>query len=114
MGRGRTSPWDPRPVVVYPHSSNVCFFLFFSSRRRHTRCSRDWSFRRVLFRSSPVKLGHAAGEAAAVPVLEDAAGGEPEGILHVGHFRWRLVGARPGEGFFARLLIALGPVPVPF
>src|SRR5256884_3308383 len=26
-----------------------CFF--FSSRRRHTRCSRDWSSRRVLFRS---------------------------------------------------------------
>src|SRR2546429_1830680 len=21
----------------------VCFFFFFSSRRRHTRCSRDWS-----------------------------------------------------------------------
>src|SRR2546422_9969151 len=27
-------------------------FFFFSSRRRHTRCSRDWEFRRVLFRSS--------------------------------------------------------------
>src|SRR5690554_7283654 len=26
-------------------------FFFFSSRRRHTRCGRDWSFRRVLFRS---------------------------------------------------------------
>src|SRR2546429_64076 len=26
--------------------------FFFSSRRRHTRCSRDWSFRRVLFRSA--------------------------------------------------------------
>src|SRR2546429_1251876 len=22
---------------------SVCFFFFFSSRRRHTRCSRDWS-----------------------------------------------------------------------
>src|SRR2546422_3867707 len=21
----------------------VCYFFFFSSRRRHTRCSRDWS-----------------------------------------------------------------------
>src|SRR2546422_3621759 len=21
----------------------ICFFFFFSSRRRHTRCSRDWS-----------------------------------------------------------------------
>src|SRR3989337_3133929 len=27
-----------------------CFFL--SSRSRHTRCYRDWEFRRVLFRSS--------------------------------------------------------------
>src|SRR2546429_3081287 len=27
------------------------YFFFFSSRRRHTRCSRDWEFRRVLFRS---------------------------------------------------------------
>src|SRR3989449_6153056 len=27
--------------------------FFFSSRRRHTRCSRDWEFRRVLFRSAP-------------------------------------------------------------
>src|SRR5215510_15821162 len=26
-------------------------FFFFSSRRRHTRWPRDWSFRRVLFRS---------------------------------------------------------------
>src|SRR2546429_3942680 len=24
-------------------SVNGCFFFFFSSRRRHTRCSRDWS-----------------------------------------------------------------------
>src|SRR5205809_2814733 len=29
----------------------VMLFFFFSSRRRHTRCSRDWSSRRVLFRS---------------------------------------------------------------
>src|SRR2546421_750330 len=29
----------------------VCFVFFFSSRRRHTRSDRDWSFRRVLFRS---------------------------------------------------------------
>src|SRR2546422_550338 len=29
-------------------------FFFFSSRRRHTRCSRDWEFRRVLFRSRAV------------------------------------------------------------
>src|SRR5690606_39697467 len=28
--------------------------FFFSSRRRHTRFSRDWSFRRVLFRSSRI------------------------------------------------------------
>src|SRR2546422_1974060 len=45
-----------------------CFFLsfrtvffavdfFFSSRRRHTRCSRDWEFRRVLFRSAYYRKG---------------------------------------------------------
>src|SRR6266571_3310136 len=28
-------------------------FFFFSSRRRHTRLTCDWSFRRVLFRSLP-------------------------------------------------------------
>src|SRR5207249_7933730 len=28
--------------------------FFFSSRRRHTRSKRDWSFRRVLFRSNGV------------------------------------------------------------
>src|SRR3989337_3092662 len=31
------------------------FFLFFSSRRRHTRCYRDWSSD-VLFRSVPLHL----------------------------------------------------------
>src|SRR5690606_39709499 len=34
------------------------FFFFFSSRRRHTRFSRDWSSRRVLFRS--VELAESA------------------------------------------------------
>src|SRR2546422_5358264 len=29
-------------VSISLHSCVVCFF-FFSSRRRHTRCSRDWS-----------------------------------------------------------------------
>src|SRR3989337_366210 len=33
-------------------------FLFFSSRRRHTRCYRDWSSR-VLFRTPP-HFGHLA------------------------------------------------------
>src|SRR5690554_7325142 len=32
-------------------------FFFFSSRRRHTRCGRDWSFRRVLFRSKRLVYG---------------------------------------------------------
>ena len=35
--------------------------FFFSSRRRHTRYWRDWSFRRVLFRSTtqgdPLAMG---------------------------------------------------------
>src|SRR2546429_1807610 len=35
---------------LYTCSYSLIYF-FFSSRRRHTRCSRDWEFRRVLFRS---------------------------------------------------------------
>src|SRR5690349_22572723 len=36
----------------------LCFvYFFFSSRRRHTRSLRDWSFRRVLFRSGTVMVG---------------------------------------------------------
>src|SRR3989442_4302703 len=35
-------------VVEY----NITCIYFFSSRRRHTRCGRDWSSRRVLFRTS--------------------------------------------------------------
>src|SRR4030042_853808 len=34
--------------------SLLLVFFFVSSRRRHTRCSRDWSSERVLFRSSVV------------------------------------------------------------
>src|SRR5207247_8257313 len=30
---------------------SCCGVFFFSSRRRHTRSTRDWKFRRVLFRS---------------------------------------------------------------
>src|SRR5690554_7229007 len=30
---------------------DVCVIFFFSSRRRHTRCGRDWSSDGVLFRS---------------------------------------------------------------
>src|SRR5205809_4152739 len=37
-------------VSVHPYCE---IFFFFSSRRRHTRCSRDLEFRRVLFRSEP-------------------------------------------------------------
>src|SRR2546422_3399310 len=36
-------------------------FFFFSSRRRHTRCSRDLEFRRVLFRSPGVGAAVGAG-----------------------------------------------------
>src|SRR5256884_7095970 len=48
-----------REVVRYRHSCNAqsCIYgvvFFFSRRRRHTRCSRDWEFRRVLFRSGVV------------------------------------------------------------
>src|SRR2546421_835212 len=37
---------------MVPVLSCLPFFFFFSSRRRHTRSDRDWSFRRVLFRSA--------------------------------------------------------------
>src|SRR6267378_6951469 len=44
---------------------SMCFFFFFSSRRRHTRSLRDWSSRRVLFRSSfwPIWIAGALGAA---------------------------------------------------
>src|SRR2546429_3633638 len=29
--------------ICYQVCVRICFFFFFSSRRRHTRCSRDWS-----------------------------------------------------------------------
>src|SRR5690606_40508442 len=34
------------------HRAHRTYPFFFSSRRRHTRFSRDWEFRRVLFRST--------------------------------------------------------------
>src|SRR2546429_5552019 len=41
---------------VRPYIGHLCVrFFFFSSRRRHTRCSRDWSSGRVLFRSQGVQ-----------------------------------------------------------
>src|SRR5256884_801218 len=46
--RGRRVRLVIVPVVTV---FGVLLFFFFSSRRRHTRCSRDWKFRRVLFRS---------------------------------------------------------------
>src|SRR5690348_17971783 len=48
-------------------------FFFFSSRRRHTRWTGDWSFRRVLFRSQQHE--HIAGDAHVLgkdPQLEEA------------------------------------------
>src|SRR2546429_1009286 len=51
-----------------PAALNV---FFFSSRRRHTRCSRDWSFRRVLFRSYYVQDRHRIVFASEIaPLLE--------------------------------------------
>src|SRR2546422_8211448 len=36
---------EPSQMVTVGHLGTSClrFFFFFSSRRRHTRCSRDWS-----------------------------------------------------------------------
>src|SRR2546422_4413187 len=47
-----------------------CDFFFFSSRRRHTRCSRDWSFRRVLFRSRAIDFVVKSGRAVLYPVYK--------------------------------------------
>src|SRR5256884_2618075 len=38
-------------------SRSLCFFFFFSSRRRHTRCSRDWSSD-VCSSDLPLGVGH--------------------------------------------------------
>src|ERR1041385_7616403 len=40
------------PRVESTGTTHAQSFVLFSSRRRHTRCSRDWRFRRVLFRSN--------------------------------------------------------------
>src|SRR5215475_3671937 len=61
-------------VVSFVRSRRVLyFFFFFSSRRRHTRFSRDWRFRRVLFRSRLVeRLGRARERArAGEPLLAE-------------------------------------------
>src|SRR2546429_7361557 len=36
-------PVAKQPVVCVPSIVSVEYIFFFSSRRRHTRCSRDWS-----------------------------------------------------------------------
>src|SRR2546429_4020345 len=43
------------PSCVEAILVRMLVFFFFSSRRRHTRCSRDWSSGRVLFRSQGVQ-----------------------------------------------------------
>src|SRR5205809_8093501 len=35
--------WGGRIRIASGRGSTVCCVFFFSSRRRHTRCSRDWS-----------------------------------------------------------------------
>src|SRR5258705_3499480 len=37
------SPNGARPAAVYDRHAACCMFVFFSSRRRHTRCLSDWS-----------------------------------------------------------------------
>src|SRR3989449_1109872 len=53
---------------VFSSDQIVSVFFFFSSRRRHTRCSRDLEFRRVLFRSQCHRAAPALGGRAAGPV----------------------------------------------
>ena len=49
----------------------------------------------VAVRHRPAELGHAHGHGAAVPVLDDAAGAEPERVFGIGFFRVALEGAEP-------------------
>src|SRR5690625_5768987 len=37
--------------LLFEYAQGSVSYFFFSTRRRHTRWPRDWSFRRVLFRS---------------------------------------------------------------
>src|SRR5439155_2745011 len=55
------------PVVLPRNQASGPDYLFFSSRRRHTRWPRDWSFRRVLFRSHMARVKPSGVGAAAVP-----------------------------------------------
>src|SRR5207253_4815044 len=76
--RARRPPGKPsfRPPPLYfagRRANSAAPRFFFSSRRRHTRWPRDWSFRRVLFRSlEQVVQGVAVGNADYV-LLDDGA-----------------------------------------
>src|SRR2546429_6719074 len=79
--------WTRTILRNWPKDSNV---FFFSVRRRHTRCSRDW-FRRVLFRSPgradrPVVLHHVSG---AEPLLARGLEADAGHDLHVDALRAR-------------------------
>src|ERR1041385_4902639 len=67
------------PRVESTGTTHAQSFVLFSSRRRHTRCSRDWRFRRVLFRSGtdlamgvPARFGLGFGLAGGLVPLPNA------------------------------------------
>src|SRR2546429_4506948 len=43
LSRATPSRWTPLALSVFLHCVVALLLFFFSSRRRHTRCSRDWS-----------------------------------------------------------------------
>src|SRR5690625_804448 len=78
--------------LLFEYAQGSVSLFFFSSRRRHTRWPRDWSFRRVLFRSLNLQFGIAKIDEVAAPV------GHPAGFdVGVAHFPGGAVNARFGN-----------------
>src|SRR2546429_4041844 len=73
---GPRIPSWPELAMTTAHMSSgylLSFFFFFSSRRRHTRCSRDLEFRRVLFRSAALELRNLEDVLEALQALDHVA-----------------------------------------
>src|SRR5216684_7849494 len=67
-----------------------CFFFFFSSRRRHTRCSRDWSSDVC---SSDLEDGRRVGELDEEMVYES----RPGDTFVLGATTWRIADITPSQ-----------------
>src|SRR5690554_7786861 len=87
----------------------LCLFFFFSSRRRHTRCGRDWSsdvcssdlgdvF--VLDMGEPVKIVELAEKMISLTGSSLRSAKNPKGEIAI-----EFTGLRPGEKLYEELLI---------